>query len=88
MSPTFIVLGCPGAANSFNGTRPSDFSPTSMTAASFSMRTTVPFTTWPSKLSFSPSDSSRSAAKLSMPGGGASVRAVSVEVDAISRVFP
>src|SRR4029079_3742004 len=53
-SPTLSSAFWPGAANSRSGTRPSLFRPTSITAMSFSMPVTVPFTTLPSKVSFSP----------------------------------
>ena len=59
----------PGMANSRRATRPSHFSPTSITAMSFSMPVTMPFTTLPSKVSFSPPRLSlRRASKSSRVG--------------------
>ena len=57
----------PGRAspNSFSGTRPSDFRPTSISAMSFSMAMTVPLTTVPSSDARRASDSSSRAAKFS-----------------------
>src|SRR5690606_5643773 len=48
------------------GTRPSDFRPTSITATSFSIATTVPFRTLPSMLVSLLKVSSSRAAKLSL----------------------
>src|SRR6185312_1908243 len=68
-SPIWSSAFWPGAANSRSATRPSDFRPTSMTAMSFSIPVTVPFTTLPSKASFSPPRLSlRRAAKSSRVG--------------------
>ena len=44
----------PGPVNSLSATRPSVFRPISMTATSFSIATTLPLTTEPSKASFWP----------------------------------
>ncbi len=44
----------PRSLKSLRGTRPSVFNPTSITATSFSMATTIPLMTEPSKASFSP----------------------------------
>src|SRR6266571_8728583 len=71
--------GAPGAANSLSATRPSDLRPTSMRAASFSIEITRPLTTVPSRPLATPSDSSSSAAKLSLePSSGGLSSAVSV----------
>src|SRR3984957_4190577 len=67
VSPAFNSAVRPGAANSFKGTRPSDFNPTSISTMSFSTATTRPLITVPSRPAAEPSDSSRSAAKLSLP---------------------
>ncbi len=57
----------PGPLNSLSATRPSVFRPTSMIAISFSMATTLPLMTEPSRASLRPKDSSRRAAKSSRP---------------------
>ena len=54
--------------NSLRATRPSVFAPTSMTATSFSMATTVPLTTDPSWTSVFSNDSANIAAKSSRDG--------------------
>src|SRR5918997_4836887 len=58
----------PGPVNSFRATRPSVLAPMSMTATSFSIATTWPFTTEPSLISDSRKDSSSRAAKSSRLG--------------------
>src|SRR5690606_2112144 len=60
-----MVPSRPAAPNSFIGTRPSVFSPTSMMARSFSMATTLPLTTVPSTGSMSWKLSMRSCSKSS-----------------------
>ncbi len=55
----------PGPVNSRSATRPSVFRPTSMTAMSFSMATTMPLTTEPSCRLPAVNDSSSIAAKSS-----------------------
>ena len=66
VSPTLISGFWPGAENSLSWTRPSDLRPTSMRAKSFSMATTVPLSTLPSRPLPAPIDSSSSEAKLSL----------------------
>ena len=53
-----------------SGTRPSDLRPTSISTASFSTAITVPLMTVPSSPAVAPSNSSSSAAKLSLPWAG------------------
>src|SRR6185503_15947859 len=68
MSPTLISCFCPGAANSLSATRPSDFKPTSIRTNSFSIPTTVPLSTLPSRPELAPRVSSSSAANDSDDG--------------------
>src|SRR3546814_431380 len=65
-SPTLISGARPGPANSFIGTRPSHFRPTSISAKSFSMATTTPLTTEPSMALEEVKDSSSRSAKFSL----------------------
>src|SRR5580700_7532716 len=65
VSPTWISGPLPPAVNSLSGTRPSDLSPTSISATSLSIEMTRPLTTVPSRLLATPIDSSSSAAKFS-----------------------
>ena len=69
VSPGASVVSRPGVLNSFNGTRPSDFRPTSMTAMSLLTLTMVPLTTRPTNPPPSPRDSSSNAEKLSLRAG-------------------
>src|SRR5215510_814860 len=87
MSPTLISCFCPGAANSLSATRPSDFRPTSTRTNSFSIPTTVPFSTLPSRPELAPRVSSSSAANDS--DCGFSFRAdLAIRVESFHCYFP
>src|SRR6185437_9132970 len=76
ISPGLISAPRPGPWNSFKGTRPSAFSPTSIRTVSFSIAITVPLITVPSSPAAAPSDSSNNAAKLSFEFPAVSVTAM------------
>ena len=65
-SPGLMSESSPGEINSFRGTWPSDFRPTSTSTMSFSMEMIRPLVTVPSKLCCFSRDSSRSSAKFSL----------------------
>ena len=70
VSPTLTSGACPGRANSFSGTRPSAFSPTSITARSFSIAMMRPSTTVPSAMAdFAIASSNMTAKFSSLPEG-------------------
>jgi hypothetical protein len=70
-SPTLISPPRPGPENSRIATRPSVFAPTSISAMSFSIPTTLPLTTVPSCRLPWPNASSSIAAKSSRVGAAA-----------------